>query len=396
MNTRLLTALALLVTLCSVPARAASVEVDAEGSGPTREAAVAAGLVAAIQQATGVAVTSVQQMRAAMAASATGDGASAVLTEESQAETRRTGNGIVRSYRVLGVDREGPAEFAAHLSVSVEVFRPNGLGNDSRRRIAVAAFTEPGGARGLGALMRDRVTAALTRARRFAVVDRANDAAYANEMTALADAPLTERVRAGQVIGADYVLVGVIRSAAVSHHDETIELTGERIHSASSAVEADFQVIEIATRQVKWADTVRFTANGDDRGGLLQRAAERIAGEVTQTIYPMRLIRFDDPKELIINQGGDTVRPGQRLRAMLLGEALVDPYTKESLGQTERELGIIEIQRVDPKVSYARLVSGALPPPGSEIVLRPASAIGRPPARPAAPHRVIVKLPGDP
>lgn len=51
------------------------------------------------------------------------------------------------------------------------------------------------------------------------------------------------------------------------------------------------------------------------------------------------LIRFADPANLVINQGGDSLRGGQRFRAMLLGETLTDPYTKEELGQTEEEVG---------------------------------------------------------
>jgi hypothetical protein len=83
---------------------------------------------------------------------------------------------------------------------------------------------------------------------------------------------------------------------------------------------------------------------------------------------------------------------------MALGAPLVDPYTKESLGQAEREIGVVEVQRVDPKVSYARLLSGNLPARGTEIVLRPVGdgtpAVADEPVAPA-PARPIVKLPGD-
>ncbi len=400
MRNMLRMALAAIAVSVPVLAHADPVVVEADGGGPTRQAAVAEALVEAIQQLTGVAVAAVQEMSTAMASASGPDGSSATLTEKSQGEVLRKSNGIVRSYRILSLNEDEPAHFMAHLSVTVEKFQAKGLGNDSRRRIAVGGFTEPAGARGLGAMLRDRVTAALTQTRRFAVVDRVNDAAYAQEMTALANAPAAERVRVGQVIGADYVLVGVIRQASVSRSDETIELTGERVRSASSAIEADFQVLDIATRQVKWADTVRFSTGGDALNGLVARAAERIAENVAQTIYPMRLIKFDDPNELIINQGGTSLRPGQRFRAMIMGDQLTDPYTNEPLGQAEREFGTIEVQRVDPKISYARLVSGRLPATGSEIVLRPATAAAS--VRRAAAHasatstRPVVKLPGDP
>ncbi len=77
-----------------------------------------------------------------------------------------------------------------------------------------------------------------------------------------------------------------------------------------------------------------------------------------------------------IDRGGGTLVPGQRFRAMVIGEMLTDPHTHEELGQLEQEVGVVEIVRVDSKISYAQLVTGHLPGLGdtpAQIVLRPAS-----------------------
>lgn len=388
--------IALLIGALSCRAIAASVDVEADGSGQSREAALADALTEAIQQVTGVAVNATQQMRTAISENAGAAGSSVTLNEASQAEIGQVSHGVVRSYRIINAVQDG-AEYRVHLSVTIEKFEPKGLGYENRRRIAVAEFGSPAASPALSAALRDRLTDALTQSRRFAVLDRANEAAYSREMAVLANAPLADRVRAGQVVGADYVVVGTIRQAGVSRSDRTVELTGERVHSASSAIEVDVQVIEIATRQVKWGDTVRVSGGGESLDGLVDRAAARIAAGITQTIYPMRLIKFDDPAELVIDQGGDGVHAGERLRAMLLGQQLVDPYTKEPLGQAEREVGVVEVLRVDPKLSYAKLVSGRLPPAGSEVVLRAASNPSRRAASAARPNAPpVVKLPGDP
>jgi hypothetical protein len=73
----------------------------------------------------------------------------------------------------------------------------------------------------------------------------------------------------------------------------------------------------------------------------------------------------------VINQGGDSVKVGQRFAAFVLGVEQFDPYTKESLGRREKEAAQIEISRVLPKMSYAKVIKGALPSTsGVEIVLR--------------------------
>jgi curli biogenesis system outer membrane secretion channel CsgG len=377
------------------------VHVDAQGSGPTREIAVAGALASAIQQATGVtiAVAKVSSMVAASVATETTH--DTVMVQATAEAISRVAGGTVRSYRITSVAPGPEGGFLAEVAVEVEVFEAKGLGNESRRRIAVAAFATPGAQAGSTAdQLRDHISAHLVQARRFAVVDRSQDNAYAREMALLrsGDTPMTERARLGQAIGADYIVTGRLRQTAATRSDRLIDLTGEVVTTTTDGgAEADFQVIEIATRQIKWAGTARISG-----GGAIDQVAARIADEITQTIYPMRLIRFEDPANLIINQGGDSLHAGQRFRAMVAGEMMVDPYTHEALGEAEQEAGVIEIKRVDPKLSYARLVSGHLPAQSSaevQIVLRPGAATpptGRPARQPIAPSGpAITKLPFD-
>jgi hypothetical protein len=323
------------------------------------------------------------------------------LTQQQQSEVRKLTGGIVSGYRVLSTDDGIPVTI--RLAVTIEVFEPKGLGNETRRRIAVATFATPGTRPGPTAeMLRDRITAHLVQARRFAVVDRSQDAAYAQEMALLqsGNAPLIEQARLGQVIGADYIVTGKLRQTAATRSDYTIGITGEVVTSTTSgSAEADFQVIEIATRQIKWAGTARISG-----GGAVDQVGARIADEITQTIYPMRLISSEDPASLVVNQGGSSLRVGQRFRAMVLGEMMTDPYTHEPLGQVEREAGVVEIRRVDAKLSYAQIVSGYVPSLAGDnvqIVLRPAVAAAAPPtARAKRPNATedaptITKLPFD-
>jgi len=386
-------ALLCIATMLAVPAMAAVETVDVEGTGHTRDDAIQAGLVNAIQQVTGVAVaqTAVSQTASTMAKSDTA--ASFSHTSEYAAATGEVSHGVVQDYQILDVAAV-PLGFTVHLRVSVAKYDAT-TANTDRRRIAVAPFADTAGSRGDGARLRDAISAALTQSRRFAVLDRANAGAYAAEMGIANTAPLAEQVRAGQVMMTDYIVTGTLRATAGTSSERVIGLTGEHVITATAgAVEADFQVIDFATRQVKLAGKVQL---GGSSAAAIDQIAARIAEQITQAIYPMRLINADDPTALIINQGGETVRPGQRYRAMQLGAMMVDPYTKEQLGQAEREIGQVEITRVDEKMSYARLVAGQLPPAGSDVVLRPAPA---PPPRAAAPARPapapVIKLPGDP
>lgn len=361
------------IVLLAVPASSAPMDVDASGDGTTREEAVAHALASAVAQVSGVALSAVQSVSTNLSASASNNEGTVTLSQEEQSGIQSVSGGIIRSYRIETVEPSGPGQVTAHLHVTVEMFKAKTAGAESRRRIAVAAFADGAGGRDLGAALRDKVIADLVQARRFAVVDRSNDDAYDAEMALLqgGDAPLTERVRVGQVIGADYVVVGKLRTTAPTRSERTNAMTGEiMVSTTPGSAHVDFQVIEIATRHVSWAGSVH--------GGGVEQLAGDMVDEIMRAIYPMRLIHFDDPSSLILNQGGGTLRTGQRFLAFSLGDALVDPYTNESLGQVEKQVGVVEITRVDTKVSYARLVSGKLPLPGgdppAQIVLRPALA----------------------
>jgi TolB-like protein len=394
--------LAVGIVLVVQKALAAPVTVDVDGRGPTPDRAVQAGLMSALEQVTGVALKSSAALDTNLISKASDSQQMVQVSEQYQTKLRQESGGIIREYRIISNGPEPSGEYVAHMTVSVERFTAIGLGNETRRRIAVVTFETSGARPGPAAeTLRDRITAHLVQARRFAVVDRSQDNAYAQEMALLqsGNTPLTEQARLGQVIGADYIVTGKLRQIAATRSDRVLELTGEVVtNTTPGSAEADCQVIKIATRQIKWAGTARISG-----GDAVDQVGARIADDITQTIYPMRLISSEDPANLVISQGGNSLRVGQRFRAMVLGEMMTDPYTHEPLGQVEREAGVVEIRRVDAKLSYAQIVSGYVPSlagDNAQIVLRraastpPTARAKRPAVTQDAP--AITKLPFDP
>jgi len=57
----------------------------------------------------------------------------------------------------------------------------------------------------------------------------------------------------------------------------------------------------------------------------------------------------------------DTLEVGRQFGLVSLGAEAFDPYTRESLGAIETEIGRVEIKGVSAKTSSARLISGRLP-----------------------------------
>jgi curli biogenesis system outer membrane secretion channel CsgG len=383
------------------------VETDSEGSGPSRDAAIAKALANALAQETGVDVgqanasvsvqgtetsnsTSNETKDSGLSSLLPGSmkgkqddksGTAAINGQVAANAVFSTSGGHVVRYSVLSVQADQGGGFTARVHAVLAIYRRQASAADNRKRIAIADFATDAKT-GLGQALHDQLVIDLTQSRRFAVVDRAHDDAYQNEISAIqsGDAAPEEKSRAGQMLGADFVLVGKLHvvgarvtGSAARTESHTLELTGEvvshttasTLHTVPGAAMAEFELMEVATREIKLADRAAITGAG------VETLAQHITDVLLTTIYPPRLVKADDPEGLIINQGGEGIHAGEHFRLMAEGQELFDPYTHESLGKTEKELGVIEVTDVSARMSTARLISGDLPAAGVTTVLRP-------------------------
>jgi curli biogenesis system outer membrane secretion channel CsgG len=321
------------------------------------------------------------------------------LDQKFQKNIKNQSNGVIKEYRITNMDMQPNTGAQVHLTVTIEKYTPVGLSADSRRKIAVMPFAEPSGRVTQGGIaLQTSLIAYLVKTRRFAVLDRSNSDAYSQEMALITSGqtPVREQARIAQVLSADYLITGTLRAAQSNLSQQYIPLTGETVTNVTgSAGRADFSLMEVATKQVKFAGHVVVSGTNDI-------TAEKIGSAIIEAIYPLRVIDTSDPTELVINQGGDSVKVGQRFAAFVLGAEQFDPYTKESLGRREKEAAQIEISRVLPKMSYAKVIKGALPTTsGVEIVLRKPTVnaattntrVAPAPQQPQAP--AVTKLPFD-
>jgi len=84
--------------------------------------------------------------------------------------------------------------------------------------------------------------------------------------------------------------------------------------------------------------------------------AQRIANRVADVIFPAKVLVKRD-NEITINRGeGGGVAVGDTFNVFALGEELIDPDTKESLGREEAKVGKVKITQVNPKTSTAQIL----------------------------------------
>lgn len=387
----------LLLTILVAGAHAADnwVEVTVKGQGPTRDKAIQNGLYLAVCQVQGVAVSS----RVASVDVATGNmdvvrdpqtGSKKIEMEGVSANLAGTiavteAKGLVKSFEVIDEKQPAPDSFEVNLKVKVYDYQSP---EDARKlRVAVFPFDSASEvhrfgsvivpAKRLGEQFGRSIEAMLARNEKFTLLDRDTTEALAKEKKLLAaDAPLEEKARAGEVLGADYILTGTITQAELKAEEQRIEAIGSSSFLLTAWFDVEYKLLVGPTRQVAMADQLRIKfENAEVRAmadkpalddidynelqqKLVQAVTVKITDGVMDYLYPVRVAAVRDDGMLILNQGGRRFTIGDLFEISSRGADIIDPETGKALGKDEMILGRIRIFKVLPKISYAEVVQG--------------------------------------
>lgn len=355
-------------------------EVVVSGNGKDKNAAIYDALINAVSQATGVAIDSKTLLRLDHSSKGgvfnnMGDYIES-FNQKLKTDTQSRVKGIVKSYDVISEDRDD-GQYSVALKVKVETYTTPGPSNESRRRIAVMPFEVVSikncnnnyNATKISNSLEEAISSQLTTSRRFMVLDRNADSSYKKEKSLILsdDTVYGERAKLGQVRGTDYILTGIIQNMTVQENIKHNPVTGAPISQGiSGQLIVDFKVMVFATRQIKFSSSVSVNIDKTDElscaevaDRLVKQAALRAVDMLIDDIFPLTIIRTNPRQQMVyLNMGGEKIARGQRFSVYSLGEELIDPYTGESLGAEEEEIGVIEIVDVKPKFSTARMIDG--------------------------------------
>lgn len=395
--------LALTFGLLQAPgAQVTEAQSTAQGSGMTREEAVQSAIVNAAGQAFGIdiqASTHVQSMAAE--ASQGGNHQDVFLSSINkvvQQQVRTPGNNPILGYTVDDATQTG--EMAWEATVTLRYAQFQRMGADSERRSIVVATT----AKRYRDLVTSTVGESVVASRRFDVLNRQHANLFDDEKDFIlgGDAGSAEVARLSQATGADYLLIAELQGLSVRNNQrETIRMTGEVLVRSTASGTLKLQIVEFASRKVKWSATQKFGATYEGASSvgeatlarLIAGAADKLIDQMVAAIYPIRVVKVMGGTA-IINRGEGSINLGDTYAVFLMGDELVDPQSGESLGAMEVEVGIGQITDVKPKFSFLKMATGTLDAQGDYLLRKtskkppaatPPRSAARPAAKPAAP-----------
>lgn len=255
---------------------------------------------------------------------------------------------------------------------SKKYYKTPGLSPNGRRRIAVIpSYSSKTAFNILGTTyyqkkvtnhLTQEVVNAITQTRKFTVLDREASQAYNQEKNLiLRDGARDELVKIGQVLGTDYLYVLNVSSYSLEKDRAVNDLIGEVSDDVVANATIEYRIVVMATRQIKYSNTKNFSVKvkgtNNDQYFLnsLKTIAKSLTDDIMNNIYPVKIAGVSG-SEVILSQ---KLNMGDKYDVFSLGKKIYDSYTKEAVGYDERKVGTIEITRVNPKMSYAKIISGS-------------------------------------
>lgn len=356
-------------------------EVETEGRGASAQESVDSALVEAVGRVNGKTISAENALSTLSSRSnENGESKSASVSVLAKAYQDST-SGVIDGYEVLSQLQTPQGLWVSRVKARVAKLT---LSKDMNRlTLAILPFSVDDrvtDAERLATIFSASLVEKLTSTRRFAILDRDFEQAVVSEKRATltnAATSASEILRLSQDIATDYLVVGSILNANYQLKEIQLPNMRQSITLPIGTMNVQLRILDIASRQVKLADTamLRFEAQDFERLGraghvptnpqlaMSQLASEAMTRKIIDAIYPLLIIQASGSLATL-NQGGDLIQSGSIYAVYETGEKLYDPYIKEYLGRQETEVGRLKIDRVSAKTATATLLENLRLPEG--------------------------------
>jgi len=260
---------------------------------------------------------------------------------------------------------------------------------DSQKVSLVVVDFQVGG--GSSGELAERVSAAIARTHKFRLLERSRieDVLREHDLTRQGLTDPAYAVKAGKMIGADFLLFGKLTERGANTVENQIPHTQHVERRTIAQVGGRFRVVDtrsgeiVASREISVSRSSESMgpggyesgSRGDLLAGLDDAFAERLAQELVGQVYPIKVASVSG-SQIVLNRGeGGGLRPGQRIEIISLGKAIVDPDTGDVLDHSESRIATARVDAVRARVSEATVEGTAAVEVG--MIARPLSGGAR-------------------
>jgi len=371
-----------------------------DGLGDSYYGAIQNGLIESLKQAEGVSISSQKSYAKSIkenAISKSDEGSShdVAIEEQMLHKIKEATQGTIDQYSILNSNEDDSGLWTVQLQIQLKKYKTPGISPHSLRKIAVIPFRVKSfsmseidnniAAKEVIRQFNQKIVTELTQSRRFTVLDREYMHEFLKERNLLLspDASMDEQMKVGEALGVDYLLLGTVTEFKGEQTKTYIKTLNETTYGANAYFNADFRIMVMATRQIKWSDTVKVKATSTQLKSaykssgsqgvidfVLEKAARKIVHSSLNNIYPLKILKVAGKKSIYLNQGGKMTSAGDIFEVYTRGEQIIDPDTGLKIKIDGEKVASVKITKVQAKYSLATLLSGKLEQIEAGAILR--------------------------
>ena len=334
-------------------------------SGETSEDAISRAIIEGVGRVNGKTISAYQEASTALLSEA----GKTSTSEAFASNVAQATYGLVNKYEVLSTVQESEASWIAEVSVEVaKLVRDDGRLKISLINISNSAFEKE--SKNLLSSLSD----SLVSSRKFDVISINESEEAKSLISRTVNNPLVpnaERVLAFHGLGADMYVEIDLRNLDYTYQ-EIILPNFNPMRLPIGSVSVDFRVVDLFSSKIKFSDFMVVNLDSSSFNGYrmsqlenqIESVIAKIVGhkmseKILDAIYPMLIIDVDEFGLASINYGSDFISPGDKFDIYERGAVVRDPYTKESIGWSERKVGALTIERSTPKLSFGTISEGS-------------------------------------
>ena len=362
-------------------AKVTNLNIVSSGTGHTKNKAISNALIQAVSQINGVNIKSVTESITKVEEKYTNNKNKSKYKNQFYNNVIESTQGKIKSYRVLDIHQIDNNEYEANIEVTVAKYKAMG---ESAKKNMYSIVVEPFHLKTYiddsnnisSKTIKNSIQQALinqfTQSRKFNVLDRnkQDSQAYENEINHILSGDVSgdEQAKIGQQIGADLLLLGNITSFNISK--KTTIYYGENFSSWNANITIDYRIIELATMQIKWSNTITIDVPKQLANKLMEnnsysalanyiykKVAQKISSQIMTVVFPLRILQVSG-NYIYINQGGDTIQNGSIFDIKKIIAVEKDPSTGTHIPLMSHIIAKAIVTDVAPKYSVAKIISG--------------------------------------
>lgn len=348
------------------------VEKKATGYGVDYQEALKSALMDAVRQVRGLEVASEKQLKIDFDQLITDKTERHLVSVGVEEDIFSRSKGWVQSYSVVSTEKPKSANDTWKVSIIAKIpVHESVMKDDKRYSIAVMPFRfshatfsiddlgKPSNGYQMSGRIKDRIQSAFTQTGQFAVLNRGFGDEFSSEKALLSsdNVSATEASRIGNVVGADFMVVGNIYDLATKEQKEFYGMKSK----ITDRVDLSYQLIEVATQKVLWADTLtqEIDRKKDDNTNVtLDAVAMLVLSGVLDVLHPIKVLDVVSPEEIYLNQGSARLKKDDVLVLYSSGRTMKDPDSGREINIEGKKLGQLTVLETMATHSVVKLTEG--------------------------------------